>query len=60
MMSLLRIFGCMNVHLQEVMLCYEFCIFVPTSTCESPLLVFVSINGENGDVYAAKCNSVSG
>uniref|UniRef100_A0A1X7TT93 SWIM-type domain-containing protein n=1 Tax=Amphimedon queenslandica TaxID=400682 RepID=A0A1X7TT93_AMPQE len=29
-------------------------------TCESPLLVFVSINGDNRDVYAAKCNCVSG
>ena len=29
-------------------------------TCESPLLVFVSINGETGDVYSAKCNCVSG
>ena len=29
-------------------------------SCESPLLVFVSINGETGDVYSAKCNCVSG
>ena len=29
-------------------------------TCESPLLVFVSINGDTGDVYSAKCNCVSG
>ena len=29
-------------------------------TCESPLLVFVSLNGDTGDVYSAKCNCVSG
>ena len=29
-------------------------------TCESPLSVFISINGDTGDVYSAKCNCVSG
>ena len=29
-------------------------------TCESPLTVFVSVNGDNGDVYSAKCDCVSG
>ena len=28
-------------------------------TCKSPLEVFVSINGDSGDVYSAKCNCVS-
>ena len=29
-------------------------------SCDSPLEVFVSLNGDTGDVYAAKCNCVSG
>ena len=29
-------------------------------TCESPLEVFVCLNGDNGDVYSAKCTCVSG
>ena len=29
-------------------------------TCNEPLTVFVAMNGDNGDIYAAKCNSVSG
>lgn len=29
-------------------------------TCESPLQVFVSLNGNTGDVYSAKCTCVSG
>ena len=29
-------------------------------TCQSPLVVFVSMNGDNGDVFSAKCNCVSG
>lgn len=29
-------------------------------TCESPLEVFVCVNGDNGDVYSAKCTCVSG
>ena len=29
-------------------------------TCEYPLEVFVCVNGDNGDVYSAKCNCVSG
>ena len=29
-------------------------------SCNSPLEVFVSLNGDTGDVYAAKCNCVSG
>ena len=38
-----------------------FCAYVHHSlTCESPLQVFVSINGNSGDVYSAKCNCVSG
>ncbi len=38
-----------------------FCAYVHHSlTCESPLQVFVSINGNSGEVYSAKCNCVSG
>ena len=29
-------------------------------TCDSPLEVYVSINGDNGDVYSGKCSCVSG
>lgn len=29
-------------------------------TCIEPLTVFVAMNGDNGDIYAAKCNCVSG
>ena len=29
-------------------------------TCNEPLTVFVAMNGDSGDVYAAKCNCVSG
>ena len=29
-------------------------------TCDSPLEVFVSLNGDNGDVYSAKCTCMSG
>ena len=28
-------------------------------SCDSPLEVFVSLNGDNGDVYSAKCNCIS-
>ena len=38
-----------------------FCAHVHHSlTCESPLEVFVSLNGVAGDVYSAKCTCVSG
>ena len=29
-------------------------------TCNESLTVFVAMNGDNGDIYAAKCNCVSG
>ena len=29
-------------------------------TCDSPLEVYISINGDNGDVYSGKCSCVSG
>ena len=29
-------------------------------TCDSPLEVYISINGDNGDVYSGKCTCVSG
>ena len=29
-------------------------------SCETPLKVYVAINGDNGDVYAGKCSCVSG
>ena len=29
-------------------------------TCDSPLEVFVSLNGDTGDVYSAQCSCVSG
>ena len=28
--------------------------------CETPLKVYVAINGDNDDVYAGKCSCVSG
>ena len=29
-------------------------------SCETPLEVYVAVNGDNGDVYAGKCSCVSG
>lgn len=29
-------------------------------TCESPLEVYISVNGDTGDVYSGKCSCVSG
>ena len=29
-------------------------------TCDSPLEVFVALNGDTGDVYSAQCSCVSG
>ena len=29
-------------------------------TCDSPLEVYISLNGDNGDVYSAQCSCVSG
>ena len=29
-------------------------------TCDSPLEVYVSINGDSGDVYSGKCTCISG
>jgi len=38
-----------------------FCAFVYHSlTCDSPLEVFVALNGDTGDVYSAQCSCVSG
>ena len=38
-----------------------FCGFVHHSLlCESPLQVYVALNGDTGDVYSAQCLCVSG
>ena len=29
-------------------------------SCESPLQVYVALNGDTSDVYSAQCSSVSG
>ena len=61
MMDLLRMFGCMNVHLQLSLKVLYFRTFVYHSLSYEDLLeVFMSLNGDTGDIYAAQCSCVSG
>ena len=51
---------CPNVNNIALRVLY-FCAFVYHSlTCDSPLEVFVALNGDTGDVYSAQCSCVSG
>jgi len=54
-------FGCMNVHLQLSLKVLYFRTFVYHSLSYEDLLeVFMSLNGDTGDIYAAQCSCVSG
>ena len=54
------VYECPNVNNIALRVLYFRAFVYHSLTCDSPLEVFVALNGDTGDVYSAQCSCVSG